>query len=89
MGKHQLPNRLGLMALTNVIIGELLSIMWKSLHVVHTKNGEGLGCLVRIVGGANGKALLLFPEARSPSHLVEEKRIICTMCGILSIWLLS
>ena len=31
MGKHQLPNRLGLVALENVIIGELLSIMWKSL----------------------------------------------------------
>ena len=35
---------------------------------------------MRIVGGAIGKALLLFPEARSPSHLVEEllaSRIIC------------
>ena len=30
MGKHQLPNRLGLMTL-NVIIGEILSIMCKSL----------------------------------------------------------
>ena len=27
---------------------------------------------MRIVGGAIGKALLHFPEARSPSHLVEE-----------------
>ena len=27
---------------------------------------------VRIVGGAIGKTLLLFPEARSPSRLVEE-----------------
>ena len=38
-------------------------------------NGEGLGLIkyhVRIVGGAIAKALLLFPEARSPSHLVEE-----------------
>ena len=31
MGMHQMPNRLGLMALENIIIGELLSIMWKSL----------------------------------------------------------
>ena len=48
------------------------------------KNGEGRPGLkyhVRIVGGAIGKALLLFPLARSPSHLVEEllaSRIICT-----------
>ena len=42
-------------------------------------------------GGAIGKAILLFPEAGSPSHLVEEllaSRIICTTCGMLSIWLL-
>ena len=32
----------------------------------------GLKYHVSIVGGAIGKALLLFPEARSPSHLVEE-----------------
>ena len=54
-------------------------------------NGEGLGLNhVRIVGGAVGKALLLFPEARSPSHLVEEllaSRIICTTYGFFSIWL--
>ena len=51
----------------------------------------GLKYHVRIVGGAIGKALLLFPEARSPSHLVEEllaSRIICTTYGLLSIWLL-
>ena len=64
------------------------------------QNGEGLALAprapgmkyhVRIVGGAIGKALLLFPEAGSSSYLVEEllaSRIICTMCGILSIWLL-
>ena len=51
----------------------------------------GLKYHVRLVGGAIGKALLLFPEARSPSHLVEEllaSRIICTTYGFLSIWLL-
>ena len=43
------------------------------------------------MGGAIGKALLFFPEARSPSHLVEEllaSRIMCTTHGLLSIWLL-
>ena len=59
----------------------------------HKKWGRpGLKYHVRIVGGAIGKALLLFPEAcRSPSHLVEEllaSRIICTTYGLLSIWLL-
>ena len=47
MGKHQLPNRLGLMALENVTIGELLSIMWKSLEPAtlmhkYSKSKEGL-----------------------------------------------
>ena len=58
----------------------------------HEKWGRpGLKYHVRIVGGAIGKALLLFPEARSPSHLVEEllaSRIIYTTYGLLSIWLL-
>ena len=42
----------------------------------------GLKYHMGIVGGAIGKALLLFPEARSPSHLVEEllaSRIIIIM----------
>ena len=51
------------------------------LHVSHLKYH------VRIVGGAIGKALLLFPEARSPSHLVEEL-LASRMYGFLSIWLL-
>ena len=40
---------------------------------------------MRIVGGAIGKALLLFPEAGSPLHLVEEllaSHIICTTWGV-------
>ena len=66
--------------------------IYKRMRCTH-KNGEGLGLKyhVRIVGGAIGKALLLFPEARSPSNLVEEllaSRIICTTYGLLSIWLL-
>ena len=55
-------------------------------RIVAYKNGEGLGVSI-IVGGAIGKALLLFPEAGSPLHLVEEllaSHIICTTCGMLA-----
>ena len=60
-------------------------------NAVHAKKRgrPGLKYHVRIVGGAIGKTLLLFPEARSPSHLIEEllaSRIICTTYGLLSIW---
>ena len=42
------------------------------VHRLHVNPLASLKYHVRIVGGAIGKALLLFPEARSPSHLVEE-----------------
>ena len=65
--------------------------IYKRMRCTHKRGRPGLKYHVRIVGGAIAKALLLFPEARSPSHLVEELlacRIICTTYGFLSIWLL-
>ena len=65
--------------------------IYKRMRYTQKMGKPGLKYHVRIVGGAIGKALLFFPEARSPSHLVEEllaSRIICTTYGLLSIWLL-
>ena len=66
--------------------------IYKHMRYRQKRGRPGMKYHVRIVGGAIGNTLLLFPEARSPSHLVVEllaSCIICNMCGMLSIWLLS
>ena len=68
--------------------------LYKRMRYTQKWGRPGMKYHVKIVGGAIGKTLLLFPgpEARSPSHLVKELlagRIICTTCVMLSIWLLS
>ena len=66
--------------------------IYKCMQCTQKRQRPGIKYHVRIVGGAIGKTLLLFPEARLPSHLVVELlagRIICTTCVKLLIWLLS
>ena len=78
----------GLSATVHVCLVRLSCLFVYLMRYTQKWGRPGLKYHVRIVGGA---ILLLFPEARSPSHVVEEllaSHIICTTYGLLSIWLL-